>query len=285
VFYYTNLKFIICEAIIPPIIHQYAFDGTPDTIPIYVPCNSLNAYQTATYWNRFTNFIAIPDTSVTHYSASICEGNVYSDIHFTNLTQAGNYYDTLQSINSCDSIICLNLSYYPTPISYDTAIICEGDSYIFDEKELTKEGIYYDTLRSINFCDSIICLNLSYYQIPVLYDTVSICQGDTYSFGGEELTKDSVYYCTLQNVNDCDSIIELTLTVHHVPPVSQIFDSIRQGDTCYFHGKPLTKEGTYYDTLQTVFGCDSIIRLTLTVHHVLTLPENHHSKQGFTRAM
>jgi len=221
-YYYTKLQSIICEATTPPIIDTCTFlYNAPATFLIYVPCNSLNAYQTANYWKYLTNFIATEDTSVTRYSVAICEGNVYSDSNFANLMKDSVYYRTLQNRNNCDSIVCLTLTVFPVP------------------------------------------------TVPI---ASAICQGNTCNFNGKLLTGEGIYYDTLQSINNCDSIIELTLIVNPVPPITRLFDSIRQGDTCYFHGKPLTNAGIYRDTLQTVHGCDSIIDLKLTITNVGIIP-------------
>jgi len=265
----VNLNSITCLAATPPIIDTTTFNYVPKNIPVYVPCNSFNAYKAANYWKNFTNFIGIPDTTITRYSAVICQGNAYSDNHFANLTQAGTYYDTLPNIDGCDSIIELTLTVNPVHTVPIVATICEGSVYNDDNfKNLTKSGTYYDTLQNTNSCDSIIKLTLTVTPVPIVPIIATICEGTTYPFAGKELTNTGIYYDTLQNENNCDSIICLTLTVFPIPPVTQIFDSIHQGDTCNFNGKLLTQEGTYYDTLQTVFGCDSIIELTLTISNL-----------------
>jgi len=48
--------------------------------------------------------------SVFSYADTIYSGEVYNDANFSNLTQSGTYYDTLQNINGCDSIIELTLT-------------------------------------------------------------------------------------------------------------------------------------------------------------------------------
>ncbi|MCL2131677.1 MAG: leucine-rich repeat protein [Lentimicrobiaceae bacterium] len=99
--------------------------------------------------------------------------------------------------------------------------------------------------------------------------SASICQGGTYSDANfSNLTRTGTYYVTLANSTNCDSIVCLTLTEYPYVPITQISDSIRIGDTCHFNGKLLTEEGVYYDTLQTIFGCDSIIELTLKISNV-----------------
>ena len=39
-----------------PLIDNNAFDGIPDTIPIYVPCGMKDEYSAVEFWNRFTNY-------------------------------------------------------------------------------------------------------------------------------------------------------------------------------------------------------------------------------------
>ena len=41
---------------IPPTLGQYAFSGISQSIPVYVPCGSLEAYQAADGWSGFSNY-------------------------------------------------------------------------------------------------------------------------------------------------------------------------------------------------------------------------------------
>ena len=56
--------------------------------------------------------IVYPEVPVTNYSATICYSTSYTDNNFTNLTEAGTYCRTLQSVIGCDSIVCLTLTCY-----------------------------------------------------------------------------------------------------------------------------------------------------------------------------
>ncbi len=46
----------------PPTMGTNALSGIPTTIPVYVPCASLEDYQSASGWSRFTNMQCIPET-------------------------------------------------------------------------------------------------------------------------------------------------------------------------------------------------------------------------------
>ena len=106
--------------------------------------------------------------TITNYSATICQGSVYTDSNFVNLTQQGVYYDTLKAINDCDSIIiCLNLYVTAAPITNYFAIICQGITYTDDNfTNLTQAGNYGITLKTADGCDSIIRLNLTVTYPP-----------------------------------------------------------------------------------------------------------------------
>ena len=51
----SSLDTITCNAIIPPTLGYTVFDNVPNTIPVYVLCNSLSDFQTD--WGYFTNYI------------------------------------------------------------------------------------------------------------------------------------------------------------------------------------------------------------------------------------
>ena len=48
---------------VPPTLDGCAFCGTDHSIPVYVPCGSIEAYQVASGWNEFTNFIGFGQCS------------------------------------------------------------------------------------------------------------------------------------------------------------------------------------------------------------------------------
>jgi hypothetical protein len=79
------------------------------------------------------------------------------------------------------------------------------------------------------------------------------------------LTSAGIYTDTVPNAaGGCDSIVTLNLTVNPIS-ASSISRLICQGSSFVFGTQTLTTGGTYYDTVQTAGGCDSIITLNLTV--------------------
>ncbi len=89
------------------------------------------------------------------------------------------------------------------------------------------------------------------------------CIGEPYSFYGQTLTNSGVYQHTLTSTFGCDSTITLTLNF-----VSQLHhnyqDYFCSNGTYTFGHQQLNAPGTYYDTLTTVYGCDSFVQLSLS---------------------
>ena len=53
----SSLSYISLQDTIPPTIYEHTFDSVDRSIPIYIPLNATERYQTAPYWSEFFNFI------------------------------------------------------------------------------------------------------------------------------------------------------------------------------------------------------------------------------------
>jgi hypothetical protein len=211
-------------------------------------------------------------------TASICQGQVYL-FNGINRTATGTYLDTLVNANGCDSILTLNLTVKPTTTGTINASICQGQVYLFNGINRTATGTYLDTLINANGCDSILTLNLTVKQTTTGTINAGICPGQSYFFNGFNRTSSGAYLDTLVNVNGCDSILTLNLTVKSTTSGS-INASICQGQSYLFNGVNRTTNGTYLDTLVGSNGCDSILTLNLTVNAALSSSFNASICQG-----
>lgn len=76
----TALTSLICLATTPPAFDDAGFDETAyETVSLLVPKGSMNAYQTASNWNRFTN--------VNELTYDFEEGGIYYNITGTNTVE------------------------------------------------------------------------------------------------------------------------------------------------------------------------------------------------------
>ena len=90
----------------------------------------------------------------------------------------------------------------------------------------------------------------------------TICENTTYNFFGQDLQTPGVYDHTIQTQHGCDSVVHLHLDNWDIyeTPITRHFC---QGESYDFYGNSLSASGTYYHTLESVHGCDSVIKLNL----------------------
>ena len=203
----------------------------------------------------------------TNLTAAICEGTTYTENGF-NVSEAGTHTLNLQTVNGCDSIVTLNLTVNPVESTNLTAAICEGSAYTENGFNVSEAGTYTQNLQTINGCDSIVTLNLTINPVANTTLSVTICYGTTYTENGFNVSEAGTYTQNLQTVNGCDSIVTLNLTINPTYNIT-IDASINEGETYEENGFSESEAGTYVHTLQSEFGCDSVITLNLTVNSSL----------------
>ncbi len=146
--------------------------------------------------------------------------------------------------------------------------ICPGDVYHWHGASYDNAGTYQIDTVTDQGCDKTIYLHLDHYPI---YDETTIeeaiCFGETYNFFGTTFDYSTTGYPhTLQTIHGCDSIVRLNLTVW---PENEI--DLKEVSLCP-EQLPYTFYGvSYYDDVDVtetdtdIHGCDSIVRLVLTV--------------------
>ena len=211
------------------------------------------------------NFERAVYTQEIHHA--ICEGSVYTENGF-NVSEAGTYTQNLQTVNGCDSIVTLTLTVNPVANTNLTAAICEGSTYTENGFNVSEAGTYTQNLQTVNGCDSIVTLTLSVNPVANTTLSVTICDGTTYTENGFNVSEAGTYTQNLQTVNGCDRIVTLTLTVNPTYNIT-IDASINEGEMYEENGFSESEAGTYVHTLQSEFGCDSVITLNLTVNSSL----------------
>jgi hypothetical protein len=95
---------------------------------------------------------------------------------------------------------------------------------------------------------------------------VSICEGDSAQVGDHVVSFPGTYLIVLEDAssNGCDSLVTLNLEVNRIYR-RNIEASICEGDVFMVGNEAYGETGFYTDTLNTIFGCDSIVNLLLTV--------------------
>ena len=261
----------ICDNELPYIWHDLVINNA-GTREIYLQteetyCDSI--YRLVLYVN--------PSYHVTE-SATVCAYELPYLWRGLSLTESGNFHDTLSTVNGCDSIFSINFVVNPAVDSLLIDAVCTGElPYLWRGHQLMVSGSYYDTIPNAFGCQDIYGLQLTVYQSNDTTIQDVICAGETYTLNGFNIPTDhpSILYDQRTTVNShgCDSTIFIMLEV--LP--SYLMET--NGETCEnvpfeWRGHEYTAEGTYYDSLVTVSGCDSIFVLNLTINPVYEIYVN-----------
>jgi gliding motility-associated-like protein len=250
----SNYSMTICDG------DSYVFEGTTVTTT-----GTYNATLTAVGGcdSIVTLFLTVRPPNGSTINAAICQGQSYT-FGASSYSTAGTYTNVLTDVNGCDSTVTLNLTVNPVLTGSTAATICSGQNYTFGTQTLSSSGTYTEPFTTAAGCDSIVTLYLTVLPALNSSQSVSICQGQTYSFGTQNLTAAGTYTQTVQNAAGCDSIVTLYLNV--LPALSSSQSAtICQGQSYTFGTQTLTASGTYTETVQTTSGCDSTVTLYLFV--------------------
>ena len=203
-------------------------------------------------------------------SRTICASELPYTWNGVEFTQAGTQVATLPTVNGCDSVVTMTLTVNPIYSETDSRTICASElPYTWNGVEFTQAGIQIATLPTVDGCDSVITMTLIVNPIYSESDSRIICASELpYTWNGITFTQAGTQTATFSTVNDCDSIITMTLTVN---PIYSETDSrtICASELPYtWNGVTFTQAGTQTATLETVNGCDSVVTMTLTVNPI-----------------
>lgn len=127
----------------------------------------------------------------------------------------GDYHVVLESKEGC---VATEPFVYqiPTKTTAKSQTICEGEIYSFGNQELEKTGVYWDTLKTVNNCDSIIELDLRVEANIEEHVSIKIFPSESYNIGSFAFNRQGNYRETIPSSNGCDSVVHLTLAVYQV---------------------------------------------------------------------
>jgi hypothetical protein len=269
----TEIDSAVCASALPIIWNDLTFTEAGEQSATFVAANGADSVVTL-------HLTVYPVYNVTDAKA-ICQTSLPYTWNGIEFTEAGIDTVTLQTVNGCDSVVVMTLTVKESYEVFDTKSICNSElPYEWNGVTFTSNGSETTTLTAANGCDSVVHMTLTVNPVYTTPLIAGICQGDSYEFFGQMLTEAGFYTDTLPTVNGCDSIFTLNLTVYPTYNNTTVPYTMCDGDTCYFHGKMYTEAGTYYDTLQTAHGCDSIITFVLTVNPTYNTPVSATICQG-----
>ncbi|MBR4786350.1 MAG: T9SS type A sorting domain-containing protein, partial [Bacteroidales bacterium] len=182
--------------------------------------------------------------------------------HGQTYTSSGTYTHNYTNADGCASVDTLKLTVNHGTHNVETETACEA--YTWHGQTYAQSGTYTHTYTNNDGCTSVDTLKLTVNYTTYGQETVTAC--DSFTWHGITYTSSGAYQAHLTNAVGCDSIVTLHLTVNQ-SAFSTETDSVYVTHLPYlWHGISINENGIYYDTLQTINGCDSICQLTLNIY-------------------
>jgi len=179
---------------------------------------------------------------------------------------SGKYSITIPNAVGCDSVITHNVTIYKKDTTNFGYSGCNSVK-LKNGNTVTVSGIYKYLFKSTKGCDSVVIHNVDIKKSSTAKVTLRMCRFIVCPTDKDvTYTKFGVYYDTIPNYANCDSIIEYTV-------ISGATSAILSASSCNSYLSPTKKKtwttsGTYYDTLfsSNYYGCDSTIKVNLIIN-------------------
>ena len=159
--------------------------------------------------DNVTVFVAQSPAPTTQ-NISLCQGEtlIYES---DTINQAGTYDYTLSAYNGCDSLHTLNISYRDTAFSASSMTICNGDTILFNNNNLTETGTYWAILPSENGCDSTVRFDLEVTDNILTTNDTTLCPNETIEWNGLIYDAAGEYFQEFIAESGCDSTHRMTI--------------------------------------------------------------------------
>ena len=229
-------------------------------------------YSSGTYIEKLSNAYGCDSTITLNLEIGVDTGQIdttvcynYLDPAGTNHTAGGSFFAKVQSAKGCDSLIAINLTVLSSSFSSQTIEFCHSLTSPSGKYTYTSPGAYYDTITSSLGCDSVLQLTLIDLST---FASINPAQCDPYTTPkGQVLTQSGTYNETLVNKRFCDSF--LTINYTRYSPDSNGINLFGCRSVMSVNGiDEFQQSGTYRASFTNQYGCDSLITMVVTVHHV-----------------
>nr|WP_294860161.1 T9SS type A sorting domain-containing protein [uncultured Fluviicola sp.] len=230
--------------------------ATTTYVATYTAPNGCTAQSTAT--------ITVNQPSSSTVLATACGTYTWAQNGAT-YTTSGVHTATIPNAAGCDSVITLNLTINSPSASSVSVAAC--DTYTWAQNGMTyvTSGAYHDTVANAVGCDSVITLNLTINHLTTATVNQVACQTYTWPINGTTYTTSGTHTATIPNAAGCDSVVTLNLTIGG-PSASLVPVTACSSYTWAQNGMTYNTSGAYNDTIPNMFGCDSVVTLSLTIN-------------------
>jgi hypothetical protein len=155
-----------------------------------------------------------------------------------------------------------------TPILTTTdTTICFGTTLAVGDSTYDSNGSYTNNFLTQSGCDSVVTTNVTISAEITSSQTVTICDGDSYSIGSSTYSTENTFSDILTSIlSGCDSTVSTTIEFYPDLESSQTIN-ICDGDSYSIGSSTYSTEGTFDEILTSVItGCDSTVHTTIAFY-------------------
>ena len=229
------------------------------------------AYTTAgNYTDTLIN--AVGCDSVVSTKLNVNFDSISQNVHVCNtyFYQVGNqsyykpgiYVAKFKNRFGCDSIIRTVLTMASDTIIRRKKTLCSGDVYTVGKNTYTKTGIYNDTFKRFNGCDSFVKSTLKFISDTTISQSISICQGDSLKVGKNVYKASDNYTDSLKKFLGCDSVIHTKLSVYPKYAQNKLI-RLCPKESIVINGVNYNKSQNFKYRYTSVNGCDSVVEFNI----------------------
>ncbi len=244
------------------------YNGSPVQVDTSIIEYSQDAYNCQL---TTTTIISVTEIIETSQELNFCPGQTYNGILLNNDTTI---IEDLTSLSGCDSISTSTIT-IDTYESLDTIYLNQGASYNGITFEV--DSLINQNLSTSAGCDSLAMTQIIINPIISTQQIIDLCPGETYN--NEIYFADSSYVLSFTAANGFDSLVTYVIDVHDIYS-DTISQNICSGDSILFGNIFQTESGFYTDPFSSIYGCDSILVLNLTVQDQITGEEDQSICEG-----
>ena len=199
--------------------------------------------------------VSVQQQSYTQQVLQACEGETVQVFGNTE-TASGTYTKTFINNSGCDSIHTIEVDILQPVSITEAALICEQETFLFEEELLNKTGTYTKKYTAFNGCDSIHIIQLTIQEQIATTQMIRLCEGESISLFGTSTNSAGIYSDNFIAEGGCDSTH--TFIVEMVSPVIQeTAHFFCEGDVVSFYGESIDATTTINKVFTGANGCDS----------------------------
>ncbi len=199
---YENNPYYFLDDLVLADIKEFEFVISANTHPCASDFSMSLPRHDSTIYQWFRDGIALP-------------GETDTILH----TDEGGLYQVLVEKTSGAEPCKITKGYFhsiPVPATPITQYVCDGESYNFNGRQISEQGVYIDTFKTKDNCDSLVILTAQMVYDPGKDLEIKIFDGESYSIGGRNFSEPGREQVILTSSTGCDSTVNLEISFYEV---------------------------------------------------------------------